>query len=436
MFGRNKGKIGLLASSSFAIGAMIGGGVFVLTGIALQQTGASALISFLIAGLIVSLSATSFAVVAAQAGPKESAYAYVGRLLGAQRWGFVVSWCFYLGGVIGVAFVLNAFGVYMHDFIFSGVPTVAWALAGAALLLLVNLGPASEIGKIETVLVAGKMIILLTLVCAGLIAFRGADMHPFMTHGPVQVAATSSFLFIAYLGFSVITSISGDIDQPQKNVPRAILLSMGIVTVLYMGIVLALLAAHINDYSEASVGVAATRLIGPVGGGLIIAGALVATLSSANANILSSSEIMVRLAHRKQVPTILGHLTNGHPYISVFGGAVLYVALILSRQTDTVIGLANTVVIIALIIVNAAAARYLYREPRTIKWVVPVLGALGAASQFLFIAPTTLAMGASLVAVGLSLYEIRKEYFHFFRHRRIARTVENIDGPLGRTLKR
>lgn len=436
MFGRTKNKIGLLTASAFAIGAMIGGGVFVLTGIALKQTGASALVSFLLAGVIVSLSALSFGVVAAQAGPKESAYAFVGKLLGSARWGFLTSWCFYLGGVIGAAFVLNAFGVYMHDFVIKEIPSIAWALIGAGLLTLINLGPASEIGKIETLLVAGKIIILFILIGAGLLAFRVGDLQPFFAHGSLQVVATGSFLFIAFLGFSVITSISGDIDQPQKTIPRAILLSMAVVTVIYMGVVIALLAAHIGNYSEASVGAAATKLIGPIGGGLIIAGALVATLSSANANILSASEIMVRLAHRKQVPTILGHLTNGHPYVSVLGGAVLYVLLIISGQTNTVIGLANTVVITALVIVNFAAAKLLYQKAKArASWLLPILGATGALAQFFFIAPSTLLFGISLVAIGLSLYEIREEYFHFFKHRAIAKAVESGDSPLGRTLK-
>ena len=262
---RKKQKIGLLTATSFAIGAMIGGGVFVLSGVALKSAGPSALLSFLIAGVVVLLSAFSFAVVASMASAKDSGYAYIGELL-SPAWGFLTSWCFYLAGIIGAAFVLNAFGIYMHNFVASGVPVVAWALIAALVLTVINLGPASEIGRIETLLVGGKLLILLLLIGFGIAHFQPHILQPFAPHGDTAVLATSASLFIAFLGFNVITSISGDIDKPRKTVPRAILLSMLVVTIIYAGVVMAMLAANINDYSEASVGVAAQRLIGPIGG--------------------------------------------------------------------------------------------------------------------------------------------------------------------------
>jgi len=429
-------KIGLITSTAFAVGAMVGGGVFVLTGVALKQTGPSAIVSFLIAGLIVSFSALSFAVVAAKAGRGESAYAYVGKVLGSPMWGFITSWCFYLGGIVGAAFVLKAFGIYMHSFIYPGLSAISWGLIGAAFLTLVNLGPASQIGRIETLLVGIKLMILLILAAAGIVAFKPHDILPFAPNGTWQIIQTSSYLFVAYLGFSVITSISGDIVRPQKTVPRAIVLSMAIVAVIYAGVVVALLAAHIKDYSEASVGTAATHLLGPAGSGLVIAGALVATLSSANANILGSSEIMLRLAHRKQVPTILGRLYGGHPYISVVAGAIMYSALIVCSTDASIVALANTVVLVALVVVNAAAFVLLLKSgQRRLQWMLPLLGLGGAAVQILFIAPSTLMFGGLLVGFGVLLYTVRELYFLPRRHHEIAKTVDNLEGPLSRSLK-
>jgi len=435
-------NIHLLTAVAFAVGAMIGGGVFVLTGTALQQTGPSALISFLMAGLVVLLSALSFAVIASQASPKNPGYTYVGSVLGSPIWSFLTSWCFYLAGIIGAAFVLNAFGVYMHDFVTHQLPEVLWALVGAVALTLVNLGPASEIGKIETFLVSGKLLILLLLIVFGTAHFHPmSDLHPFSPHGTTQIFATSAFLFIAFLGFNVITSISGDIDKPRKTVPRAIMLSMAIVTLVYGGVVVALLAAHITNYSEASVGVAAQRLIGPVGGGLIVVGALISTLSSANANILGSSEIMVRLAANREVPTVLGRMRHGHPYISVLAAAVLYIVLILTRQARTVIDLANVTAIIALIIVNLAAAKALASKSHSglrlpLGWLLPMLGTVGALVQFAFIPLITLVLGAALAISGIIIYALRNRYHLPHLHRQIAMVIDDVQGPLGRSLQK
>ena len=434
-------KIRLITATAFAVGAMIGGGVFVLTGTALQLAGPAALLAFLIAGATVLLSALSFAVIASEAPAKKSGYTYVGKMLGSSAWSFLISWCFYLSGIIAAAFVLNAFGIYVHHFIAHDTPALWWALLGAVALTFVNLGPASEIGKIETFLVSGKLLVLLLLIGFGLANLHSSALHPFYPHGSATVFTTSAFLFIAFLGFNVITNISGDIEQPRKTVPRAILLSMLIVTLIYSGVVLALLAAHIHTYSEASVGIAAQHLIGPVGGVLVVAGAIVSTLSSANANILGSSEIIVRLAADRSVPTILGRMRHGHPYISVLVGALLYVVLILTGGTGVIVDLANVTAIVALVIVNVAAARAVSLRSYTglrlpFGWLLPILGALGALLQFKFIPVNSLLIGLGLSASGIVLYGLRRKYHVPHIHKDIMRVVEAVEGPLGRTLSR
>jgi amino acid transporter len=430
-----KKKIRLITATAFAIGAMIGGGVFVLTGQALAQTGPSALLSFLISGCIVFLSALSFAVIAGEAPPKKPGYTYIGTVLGLPVLSFLTSWSFYLSGIIATAFVLNAFGIYIHSFITPNIPVIIWAFLGALILTLVNLGPASEIGKVETFLVSGKLLVLLLLIAGSAANFHRIALHPFTPHGSSRIFMTSASLFIAFLGFNVITNISGDIENPKKTVPAAIMLSMIVVTLIYIGIVLALLAAHLGSYSEASVGIAAQRLIGRYGGWLVIAGALVSTLSSANANILGSSEIMVRLAANKDVPTLFGHMRNGHPVVSVLSGAILYTLLLLTGKTDVIINLANVTAITALIIVNIAAAKSLASKNRKRLLLLPISGTIGAMSQFIFMPPASTAAGLMLIACGTGLYILREQFHNPKLHQEIIRIVADVQGPLTRALK-
>lgn len=440
MFHTKSKKINIVAAVMFAVGAMIGGGVFALTGIALERTGPSAIISFIGAAIMVLFSALSFAVIASEDSGKNSGYAYVGKLLNHELWGFVTSWCFYLSGAVAVAFVLDAFGIYLHDFIAPGISPIIGALIAAGVLTLVNLGPASEIGKIESVLVGGKLLILLLLICFGIWHFHVGDLAPFTPHGSTQIFTTSAFIFIAFLGFNVITNISSEIKNPRKTIPRALIVSMIVVTVVYVGVVIALLAGNISDYSEASVGIAARNLIGPTGAWLVIIGALVSTLSSANANMLGCSEIMVGLALRKQVPTILGHMRNGHPYVSVFIGTVLYVMLIISGQIQTVINLANVTAIVALIIVDVAAVKALRSKEHgglrlPFGRLLPMLGAAGATLQLLFTPITATVLGCVLVAFGLGVYTLRQRLHIPRLHQQILQTVAKTDAPLMRSLK-
>jgi basic amino acid/polyamine antiporter, APA family len=433
-------RIGLVSCVAFAVGTMVGAGVFVLSGLAVEKAGPAAIVAFALAGVLVLLSALSFAVVASLARAGEGGYGFVGRALGGY-WGFLTSWAFWLGGVIGAAFVLNAFGEYLHQFFVSSVPTVVWALIGAGLLTLLNLGPASAIGRAETVLVAVKIGILALLIVFALIHLGRADFTPFAPHGAGSVFTTSGLLFIAYLGFNVVCNMAGDVEDAQRTVPRAILISMALVAVVYVGVVIALLAGQLHTFTEASVGTAAKRLMGAWGGILIPIGALVSTLSAGNANILGASEIMVRLAARRQVPTVLGRMWRGHPAVSVLGGAVLYTVLILSRQTQAVVSLANVAAIVAMTLVNVAAAVALRRRtPGALRLplgpVLPALGLLAALAQLIFIGRAEVAIGLLLVAAGSVSYWLRDRFHQPAHHARLTAAVDRSDTPAGRALRR
>jgi APA family basic amino acid/polyamine antiporter len=435
---RADGGIGLWSCVAFAVGTMVGAGVFVLSGLAVEKAGPAALASFLLAAVLVLLSALSFTVVASRAGQGESGYAYVGQALGGY-WRFFAQWAFYVGGVIGVAFVLGAFGTYLHDFFFDGAPGLLWAVAAAVVLTLLNLGPADLIGRAETALVAVKVGILVLLIVFAFVHLGRAHLAPFAPHGASSVVTTSGLLFVAYLGFNVVCSMAPEVRDAPRTIPRAIVISMAIVVVVYLGVVVALLAGGISTYDEASVGQAAKNLMGSWGGVLIPIGALVSTLSAANANILGSSEIMVRLAAKKDVPTILGRMWRGHPAVSVLGGAVLYVVLLLTGSTGAVVSLANVAAIAAMAVINVAAFVAMRHDAAGGVHLpggpaVPALGLVTALSQLLFIPWTAVLVGAGLLAAGSLLYLVRHRFHRPADHRELVDQVDRGDTPGARAV--
>jgi APA family basic amino acid/polyamine antiporter len=342
-------------------------------------------------------------------------------------------------------------------------------VAAALLIAGLNLGPASLIGRAETVLVAIKVAILALLIVFALVHVDRAHFTPFAPHGASSVLTTSSLLFVAYLGFNVVTNLAGDVERPQRTIPLAILISMGVVALIYAGVVIALLAGGISSYDEASVGTAAQHLIGRWGGVLIPVGALISTLSAANANTLGSSEIMVRLAADRQVPTAAGRLWHGHPAVSVLGGATISVILLLTGDIQTIVALGNVAAIAAMLLVNAAAfrAQLLSRRPpaslspggaaspspggaaspsmgggapgRGIRLpggpVLPALGLLTAAAQLFFISWWETLIGLALVAAGLGLHARRGRHLPI-PHADIVEHLRRNAGPTGRALSR
>lgn len=302
------------------------------------------------------------------------------------------------------------------------------------MLTLLNLGPADLIGRAETALVAVKVSILVLLIAFAFIHLNRAHFTPFAPHGASSVITTSGLLFVAYLGFNVVCSMAPEVRDSRRTIPRAIVISMAIVVVVYLGVVVALLAGGISTYDEASVGQAAKHLMGSWGGVLIPIGALVSTLSAANANILGSSEVMVRLAAEKDVPTVLGRMWRGHPAVSVIGGAVLYVVLLLTGNTSAVVALANVAAIAAMAVINASAFVAMRRDNEDGVHlpggpILPALGLLTALSQLLFIPWKAVLIGLVLLGAGSLLYLVRRRFHHSGAHNQLQEQVGRGDTP-------
>jgi APA family basic amino acid/polyamine antiporter len=435
----NRPKIGLISSVAFAVGTMIGAGVFVLSGPAIAVAGPAALFSYSIAGISVLFSALSFSVISSLAPAGASGFAYVRTVLG-PFWGLITSWAFYIGGIIGCAFILNGFGIYMQQFFIPHGNPVTIALLAALALTLLNLGPASAVGKAEVFLVGIKILALLLLIGFGISHLQNADLHPLLPFGWKPVYHESGQLFIAFLGFSVICSMAGDVRNASKTIPLAILLSMLIVALIYAGVVISLLAADLPEYSESSVGTAAGILIGKYGPLIITIAALVSILSCANANILGCSETMVRLAGKAEVPTILGKMYNGHPVVSVLAGAIVYMGLISLGQSEKIVSYTNVSTIIMLSLVNIAAffamrKKLVYKKLYPFGMIIPVLGLVTGIFQLILMDFKNVAVGIIFVASG-SIFFLLKNKFHVLRdHREIKRKMEDVNGPLSRALK-
>ncbi len=428
-FRHKKKKIGVLSAAGFAIGAMIGAGVFVLSGRAVAEAGPSAVLSFIIAGITVLLSALSLVRVVQSAGRGKSGYDAVGDIFSPVMT-LIVSWSFYISSAVGVAFVLHSFGLYVQEFIAPQLNVVMLAIVALVALLVINAISTRVVGHVENVLVAIKLLVLVLFIAFGITAIQPSDFMPFFSQGADVTVSASATLFIAFLGFSTITSISAAVDNPKKNVPRATLLSMLVVTVVYVGVCVAMLAAGLSSYDEASVGAAAQVLMGPAGGTLVVLGALVATLSAANASLLGSSELMIRLAARKYVPTFLARQFRGHPVISLVGVAAITIALLIWSNVGAVIDIANVTAIIGLAVIDLAALK-LAAKTRDAKWIVIAsLAFITVGLQLFMIAPRYIVWGLAAIAVGLVFYAFRHVLHTRHHHKHIERAVKRGDTPM------
>ncbi|HEX6517990.1 MAG TPA: APC family permease [Nocardioidaceae bacterium] len=434
-------KIGLVPCLAFAVGTMIGGGVFTLSGVAVDEAGPAAVFGYVIAGLVMMLSALCFAAVASRSRPGDSGYASIGAILGPQ-WRFVTMWAFYLNAVTAIAFVLLSFGSYLQQYFVPGLSTTAAALLAVAGLAALNLGPADAVARTETVLVAAKVAILLLLVAYGLFSLDAAEVTPMVPQGDGSVLRVTALLFTAYAGFNVVTNMAGSVRRPEHTVPLAIVLSIGLSAIIYVGVILALLASGQHGFGDAGLGKAAEALMGHWGALLVAVAACVSTLSGANANVLGSSELMIKLSAQGDVGGRWGQLTRrGHPATSVLLAAVLATALMLTGSIDTIVALSNVTALAAMLVVDVAAIRLArshwarpgMRLPGGM--TVPVLALLTAAAQLPSLGWGNVGVGLAMVLAGLFIFALRHRPELGADTGPLLRAIELLETPLARALR-
>lgn len=204
-----------------------------------------------------------------------------------------------------------------------------------------------------------------------------------------------------------------------------------------------MLASGAHDFGEAGLGKAAEALMGPWGATLVAFAACVSTLSGANANMLGSSELMIKLSAQGDVAGRWGHLTrHQHPAESVTLASVIAVVLIVLADTNSIVALSNVTAIAAMLIVNLAALRLAHhgwprpgmRLPGGV--ALPILAMLTAAAQLPSLGWTHVAVGLGLVLAGLFVYAARHRPELGADTGPVLRAIERMETPLARALRR
>lgn len=450
-----KGKsLGMISLVAFAVGTMVGGGVFALSGMVVDDAGPGAIISYVLAGTVMLFSALCFSAVASRAKPGQSGYAPIAQEL-SPMWRFITMWAFYIMGVTAIAYVLMSFANYLLYF-FPHVKdgSIWFALGAAVLLVLLNYGPAALVGRAETYMVGFKLLVLLILIVFGFIHFAPESFKDWTPHGAGSIWTATALLFTAYTGFNVITNMSGSVKNASKVVPKAIILSLGIVAVIYIGVAIALVVsgqAGKDGFEEHGLTLAAKVLMGEWGAYLVAIAACVSTLSGANANILGSSDLIVHMAAAGDVPSKLGKVSKkGNPDASVTLTGFITLLLLLigvlpgdlgKDALKLIVVFCNVAAIIAMVIVDVAALKMglkKWASPGMKLWggpVIPILAILTALLQIPSLGWWQVLVGTAMVALGFIIWALRGKFDK--THVADAQTsIAEGTTPLGRALIR
>ena len=320
-----KGLISVPVATAVGLGAIIGAGIFVLSGTAIALAGADALIAFVIVGVVSIILALEMGELSSiMPDVKGASYSYTFKAFGS-RLGFITGIFMYLALAISISVVALGFGAYLSSILGISAVTysIPFAIALIAVLAVVNLLGVAKAARADAVLVVIKILILLIFIgFAILVAFSGvgtgAVSHftfDISAKGIGGIFAASIAIFFAYSGFQSIATFSGKIKGGGIGAAKAILAAVLISLMLYVLVVFALLlllpptsytiSADPLTFALTSSGAPSWLLL------LVGIGALIATTSAALATILSASRSIYQMSEDGLLPKILMSYNKG-----------------------------------------------------------------------------------------------------------------------------
>ncbi|SEL80148.1 Amino acid transporter [Haloferax larsenii] len=418
--------LGFVEAMTLGGGTMIGAGIFILPGIAAETAGPASSISYAIAGFVALLAALSLSELATGMPIAGGSYHYVNRALGGL-FGAVVGWGMWTGLMFASAFYMIGFGQYLVEpipFLDGRVFIVALGLVGLVLLLGVNYYGTEESSAFQNVTIGAETAIILVFVAVGVFFIDPTNLEPFAPFGSEGVVATTGIVFISFLGFEIIATVAGEIKNPSRIIPLSMILSVVLVTILYVLVMLVSTGVipfeSLGD-SPIPVSDVAVIYLGPVGVVAIVFAAIIAAISSSNSSILAASRVIYAMG-RDGVVTDWFNVSHPrfytpHRAIAATGGVTALLILV-GLEVETIIALlaeaasfsflvAYSLVHISLVVFRRADPDGYdpsFTLPRPLYPAVPVLGVVLSLVVVSQMATVVVVIGSGIVAFGLVWY--------------------------------
>jgi basic amino acid/polyamine antiporter, APA family len=322
-------ELGLGEAVALGVGGTVGGGIYVLVGVAAGQAGPAALLAFLLAFAASVVIALPYAELACRLPLAGGGYASVRGVLG-PHWGFLMGWGYWGGYVLLSGYVTLGFGGYLEAA--SGLPARVGAVALVAGCTGLNLLGVKVSGRAQVAVVLVAVAGLGGLVAWGLPGVELGRLRPLAPHGAGGVVLAALVAFLAFGGFDMVAAAGEEVRRPERNLPRAILLTLAAVLGLYLLVALVSLgtvpAARLGA-ANAPLATAAETFGGTAARRLVVASALLTTAATANAILVVTSRVAFAMGRDRLLPARLGdiHPRTGTPWVAVAVNGLLLAAV-------------------------------------------------------------------------------------------------------------
>jgi basic amino acid/polyamine antiporter, APA family len=402
----------LLDAIGVGLGAIIGAGIFVVTGVAAGVAGPAFLLGMLIAAGVATCNALSSAQLAATYPQSGGTYEYGYRLL--HPWlGFAAGWMFLASKLAAGGTVALGFAGYLAALI-PGLPERPTAVAAIIFLVGVNYFGVSKGGRLNTIIVSITLAALGYFVIAGILAFDGDNLRPFAPAGWQGMLQSAALLFFAYTGYARLATLGEEVHEPKVTIPRAIIIALGTAALLYAAV--ALMAVG-GVGAEAMAGTssplerAAAAFTLP-GAGLVIGiGGVMAMLGVLLSQVLGISRMTFAMARRHDFPAFFDHVNPayGVPDRGLFLTGFFLILVAVFGTLKVIVAAASFTILLYYSITNLAALRMDTADRLFPPWIA-VLGLTSCLTLAVTLSPTIIASGLGLLVVGFVFRWLYRQY--------------------------
>ena len=447
-------SLSLSQAIMIGVASMIGGAIFVLVGPGISAAGPALIIAFLLNGVITLFTALTYAELGSALPATGGGYKWVREGLPRPN-SYLSGWMAWFAHTIAGSLYAVAFGTFLGHLLASaeiidsslGLPLEKiFAAIAIIIFTFINIRGSSHTGKVGSAITFSQLIIIGILIIAALAAMTltnpnwPANFRDFFPNGTTGLILAMGLTFIAFEGYEIIAQAGDEIKKPKKNIPKAILISLGIVVSVYVLFAFVFIGGlnplqveqpaweFIGSFGELGIIEAAEYYL-PFGALIVLAGGFVSTLAALNATTFAASRVSFAMGRNHDLPPMFNKLHKKYrtPYVSTICSGIVMMILAMSFDL-TMIALAASVMFLFLFVqVNAACItiRRLAKEKKLVYGfktpffpLIPVIGFASAAIlsvYLLFSHPMSWVIAVVWILAGFLIYRLytskkEKEY--------------------------
>lgn len=396
---------------------MLGSGIFVLPGLAAAKTGSSVWLAYLLAAVCILPAALSKSELATAMPSSGGTYVYIERAFG-PAFGTIAGMGLWLSLLLKSSFALVGFGAYLSILVRIDPDLTKYAAVGfLMIILLLNILGVKKVGKVQIVIVTISLISLIVILLFGLPKISTDLLAPFFMNGNMGLVSTVAFVYISYAGVTKVAAIAGEIKNPEKNLPRAMIMSLFIMTSIYVSVTIALVGNIPLDFLKTDIKpiyTIANLLGGPYIGYTAAAVGVMTLISMANSGVLAASRFPFAMAMDKLLPGFMSRIHSRYltPIVTIIMTCVVMALVILFLDVEKIAKLASAFMVMMFILVNACVvilretAAQWYNPPYRSPFYpfVQIFGILSGIVLLVFLGLMPFLAIAAIFAIGLVIY--------------------------------